>query len=106
MVWAAGASFMQTGNSSVMFSRRYICIVLTEGCMVHDSGLLIPLCQGDLWPRSRTLSSCTCEDFIRTAPMVWPGSVGQEWFEARIPSISAEGNLHLWRIFDGRDRAI
>jgi hypothetical protein len=41
-------------------------MVFTEACMAHDSGLMIPLCQRNLWPKSRTLSSCNWENFIRT----------------------------------------
>jgi len=28
--------------------RLEICVVFTEVCIVHDSGLMIPLCQGNL----------------------------------------------------------
>ncbi len=41
-------------------------MVLSEACMVHNSGLMLPLCQGNLWHELRTLSSCTWENFIRT----------------------------------------
>jgi hypothetical protein len=39
-------------------------MVFTEACVMHDSGLIIPLCQRNLWPKSRTLSSCNWENFI------------------------------------------
>lgn len=43
-------------------------MVFIEACMVHDSGLMIPLCQGNLRHKSRTLSSCSWENFIRALP--------------------------------------
>jgi hypothetical protein len=59
-------------------------MVFTGACMVHDSGLMIPLCQGNLWHKARTLSPCTWGNSIRTSRWYGHGPAGQEEFAARI----------------------